>query len=92
MAGGKPYIPSVYFWRSLIDAGKRLQIRGQKKETYAKLVGSIVEVNPEAIPIKGVWEEFRISAVNPMTKGRMMVVRPRFNKWSCAFEVTINGD
>ena len=91
-AEGKPYIPSVYFWRAMIDAGKRLQVRGQKKATYSKIVGSVVEVNPDAIEIKGKWEAYRTSAVNPMTKGRMMVTRPMFNKWSCTFEVFVAGD
>ena len=88
----KPYIPSVYFWRAMIDAGKRLQVRGQKKATYSKIVGSVVEVSPDAIEIRGKWEPYRTSAVNPMTKGRMMVTRPMFRKWSCTFEVIVNGD
>lgn len=91
-AEGKPYIPSVYFWRALIDAGKRLQVRGQGKATYSKIVGSVVEINPEAIEIHGKYVEFRTSAVNPMTKGRMMVTRPKFDKWSCTFEIAVNGD
>jgi hypothetical protein len=91
-AEGKPYIPSVYFWRALIDAGKKLQVRGQKKATYSKIVGSVVEINPDCIEIKGKWEAYRTSAVNPMTKGRMMVTRPMFNKWSCSFEILVNGD
>ena len=88
----KPYIPSVYFWRAMIDAGKRLQVRGQKKATYSKIVGSSVEINPDAIELEGKWESYRTSAVNPMTKGRMMVTRPMFNKWSCAFEVNVSKD
>jgi len=89
---GTPYIPSVYFWRALIDAGKRLQVRGQKKATYSKIVGSVVEINPDAIMIKGKWDEYRTSAVNPMTKGRIMVSRPIFNKWSCSFEILVADD
>ena len=92
LENGKPYIPANYFYRSLIDAGKKLQVRGQKKATYSKLVGSVVEVNPEAIEIKGKYVPFRISAVNPMTKGRMMVTRPRFDDWVCEFEVTVTDD
>ena len=89
---GKPYIPSVYFWRAMIDAGKRMQIRGQKKATYSKLVGSVVEVNPDVIELKGKYIPYRTSAVNPMTKGRMMVTRPMFTKWSCSFEINVAGD
>lgn len=88
----KPYIPAVYIYRALIDAGKKIQIRGQKKATYSKIVGSIVEINPEAIVINGKYEAYRTSAVNPMTKGRMMVTRPKFNLWSCSFEIITNSD
>ena len=91
-AEDKPYIPAVYFWRALIDAGKRLQVRGQKKATYSKIVGSCVEINPAAIMIKGSYKPYRTSAVNPMTKGRMMVTRPMFEKWSCTFEISVAGD
>jgi hypothetical protein len=27
-----------------------------------------------------------------MTKGRMMVIRPRFNKWSVQFEIILNDE
>ena len=89
---GTNYIPAVYFWRSLIDAGKRLQIRGQGKARYSKLVGSVIEINPEAIPLKGKWVVYRVSAVNPMTRGRIMIERPKFDKWSCEFEVSVTDD
>lgn len=89
---GKPYIPANYFYRSLIDAGKKLQVRGQKKATYSKLVGSMIEINPECIELKGNYIPFRISAVNPMTRGRMMVTRPRFDVWACNFEITALDD
>ena len=92
LENGKPYIPGNYFYRSLIDAGKKLQVRGQKKATYSKLVGSVVEVNPEAVELVGDYVAFRISAVNPMTKGRMMVTRPRFDKWACEFEISVTDD
>ncbi len=89
---GKPYLPAVYFVRALVDAGKRLQVRGQKKATYSKIVGSVLSVEPEALPLQGKYVPFRISAVNPMTKGRMMVTRPRFDKWGSEFEIIVEGD
>jgi len=89
---GKPYLPAVYIQRALIDAGKRLQVRGQKKATYSKIVGSVVSIEPEALVLEGKYVPFRISAVNPMTKGRMMVTRPRFDKWASEFEIDVQGD
>lgn len=88
----KPYIPAVYLQRALIDAGKRLQVRGNKKATYSKIVGAVVDIEPEAITLTGKYVPFRISAVNPMTKGRMMVTRPRFDKWSLEFQIIVNDE
>lgn len=89
---GKPYIPAVYFRNSIVEAGKQFKITGKGKSTYSKIIASTVEVGPEAITNDHPWEVFRIAAVNPMTKGRMMVSRPRMNVWGCKFVITLNDD
>lgn len=87
----KPHIPAVYLKNSLSEASKQFKIIGKGKSTYSKLVASTVDVSPDMIPLNsGEYEVFRISAVNPMTKGRMMTERPRYNKWSATFEIIIN--
>lgn len=88
----KPYIPSVYFWSSLVEAGKQFKITGKGKSTYSKIIASTVEITPEAIMNDHPWEIFRIAAVNPMTKGRMMTSRPRMEKWGCEFSIILNDD
>jgi len=89
----KPYIPARYFEGCLIDASKQFKIQGKQKATYSKYVGATVRIEPEAITIKsGKWEPFTISAVNPMTKGRMMVTRPMFNEWVCEFQIICEDD
>jgi len=94
ISNGKSYIPSVYFRNCLIDAGKQFKITGSKgKSTYSKLIASTINIEPGIIFISpDKWTAFRISAVNPMTKGRMMVTRPKFDKWSCEFEAVLNDD
>ena len=89
---GKPHIPAVYFRNSLVEASKQFKITGKGKSTYSKLVGATVDVSPEMILIKGDYIPFRIAAVNPSTKGRMMVNRPRFNKWEVEFEIILNDE
>ena len=90
---GKPYIPSVYFRNCMIEAGKQFKIAGKGKSNFSKLIGSAVEIAPAIIHIEGEkYDIFRISAVNPMTKGRMMVSRPKFNDWVCNFEIITNDD
>ena len=88
---GNVCVPSTWVIGSIIDASKNFKIVGKGKSTYSKLVGSSVNVNPELLivtPQK--WEAYSISAVNPMTRGRMMVSRPRMDKWSTTFRLSFN--
>jgi len=90
---GKVYTPSTHLLGMLINAGKQFKIQGKGKSTYSKLIGSSVEVNPDVIEhIKQEWEEFTISAVNPSTRGRMMVTRPMMNSWELAFRLKFTDD
>jgi hypothetical protein len=87
-----PNLPAVYLRNAIVEASKQFKITGKGKSTYSKIVGSTVDVVPEFSEIKGGYIPFRIAAVNPMTKGRMMVTRPRFDNWSVAFEIVLNDD
>jgi hypothetical protein len=90
---GKICIPAVYFRNCMIEAGKQFKITGKGKSNYSKLIGSTVEVNPEMILLKpSDYETYSIAAVNPMTRGRMMTRRPRFNKWGAEFEIVLNDE
>jgi len=90
---GKPYVPSTYLRGALVEAGKNVKIAGKQRSTYSKLIGSTVSVAPDAISIKpGTWEPYTITAVNPMTRGRMSVTRPRFNDWSLSFSIIATDD
>jgi len=88
---GKIQLPAVYIKNSITEAAKQFKIVGKNKATYSKIVGSSVDVMPFYIEFEsGKYEIFRISAVNPMTKGRIMVSRPKFNKWSATFQIVLN--
>jgi len=84
---GKPYVPSLYLEGCLRESAKQFKIPGKGKATYSKIVGATVSVEPGCIVIDGGWEPFRIAAVNPNTRGRVMVTRPMFNEWSLSFDV-----
>jgi len=90
---GKPHIPGIYFRSSIVEAAKQFKIVGKGKATYSKLAGSTIQVKEEMIPITpGDYEPYRIAAVNPSTKGRMMVTRPRFNKWRAKFTIQLGDE
>lgn len=88
---GKTQLPSVYLKNCIVEASKQFKIVGKGKSTYSKLVASTVDIEPFMIELEaGKYEVFRISAVNPMTKGRMMTERPKYNKWKAEFEIILN--
>lgn len=89
---GKPYIPAIYLRNAISEAGKQFKITGKGKSTYSKILASTLEITPDAITNDHPWEVFRVAAVNPMTKGRMMVSRPKMNVWGCNFTIILNDD
>jgi hypothetical protein len=90
---GKTMLPAVYLKNCIVEASKQFKIVGKGKSTYSKLVASTVEIEPFYIDLNASkYEIFRISAVNPMTRGRMMTERPKFNKWSASFELILNDE
>lgn len=92
-AQGKPYIPATYLRGALVEAGKNIKIAGKQRATYSKLIGSTVSINPDAIPLNpNLWQPYTITAVNPMTRGRMSVTRPKFDNWGLKFEIMATDD
>jgi len=90
---GKTQLPATYIRNSIVEASKQFKIVGKGKSTYSKLVASTVMIEPFYIELKAnKYEVFRISAVNPMTKGRMMTERPKYNKWTASFDILLNDD
>ena len=89
---GKTQLPATYIRNSIVEASKQFKIPNHGKATYSKLVAATVQIEPFYIELQGDknYEVFRISAVNPMTKGRMMTERPKYNKWSASFEIILN--
>jgi hypothetical protein len=90
---GNPYVPATYIRNCLIEAGKSVKVQGKGKATYSKLMGSTIMIVPDAILITpGTWEPYTITAVNPMTHGRMTVTRPKFNQWKLKFSIIASDD
>jgi len=90
---GKIYTPSTHIYGSLVDAAKNFNIVGKKRATYSKIFGSVISIEPDVIiHKKQEWEVFSISAVNPNTRGRIMVHRPMLKKWEIEFEIIFNDD
>lgn len=80
--------PSVHIERALIEAGKKIRIKGQGKATYSKLFGSMISVFPDEIIHENQdVDVFKSLVVIPSTKGRIMRSRPILREWSLTFDV-----
>ena len=89
----KIYQPATHLVGCLINAAKSFQIRGKKRATYSKLFGSSINIVPDAIVHKiQDWDEFVTTAVNPNTRGRMIVKRPQLNEWELSFTIQVLDD
>ena len=87
-ADGKIYQPSNHIERALIEAGKKIKMKGSGKATYSKIFGSMVSVEPfELILEPQTYEIHKSLVVIPSTKGRVARYRPSFKKWKLKFEV-----
>jgi hypothetical protein len=90
---GEIYQPATHLFGCLVNAGNSFKIKGKGKSTYSKLFGSSLNITPEAIIHKNPkWEEFVTTAINPATKGRMIVKRPMFTSWELSFNIEILDD
>ena len=86
------YVPSEWIEGTLKNASKGFKMKGNR--TYMKAMAGMVEVTPEEIIIKPQeWVTDVRSAVNHnMRQARIIVQRPRFNKWALAFTLNIDDD
>lgn len=82
------YQPGCHIEAALIEAGKKIKVKGQGKATYSKLFGSMVSVCQEDVPhLIPKYEIFKKLVVIPSTKGRVMRYRPMFRKWKLQFYI-----
>ena len=92
-AEGTIYQPSEHIIKVLIDAGKKLKMKGAGKATYSKIFGSMVQVEPNAIPhLNPKFDIHKSLVVIPSTKGRVMRYRPKFDKWGLKFSVLFEDE
>lgn len=90
---GKIYQPSEHIIRTLIEAGKKIKMKGAGKATYSKIFGSMVSVEPYVlIHDNQDFEIFKKLVVIPSTKGRVMRYRPMLKDWSLTFDILFEDE
>lgn len=87
------YQPATHLDRALIEAGKKIKVKGQGKATYSKLFGSMASVEEfELLHLKQKYEIFKVLVVIPATKGRIMRYRPMFKDWELEFHINFEDE
>lgn len=90
---GNIYQPSTHIERALIEAGKKVRVKGSGKATYSKLFGSMVTIPQMDIPhLQPEWTVFKALVVIPSTKGRVMRYRPMFKEWKLQFIIEFEDE
>jgi hypothetical protein len=90
---GVLYQPATHLERALIEAGKKLKVKGSGKATYSKLFGSMVTIPNLDIPhLLKEWEFHKALVVIPSTKGRVMRYRPMLKDWELEFIVDVEDE
>jgi len=88
---GHIYQPASHIEGAMIKAAVNFQIEGKGKKTYKDLVKAALIVEPFAIPhIQTKFEVDKRTVV--IQRVRVLRCRPRFDKWSLEFTLTINDD
>lgn len=93
------YLPGSAISRLLRDAGASHKQRGSRK-SLRYIVPAAVIVSEDVIPLRNgdgrsPAKEFEVDSRPvsiPATKGRIMRHRPRLNKWSAVFSLTIDDE
>lgn len=85
---GEIYQPSEHILQAIIEAGKKIKMKGAGKATYSKIFGSMVFVEPDVLIHKiQKYEIYKKLVVIPSTKGRIMRYRPMLKNWKLCFKI-----
>lgn len=89
----KFYIPSAQVKGSLINGGAMHKSKvGNAKKSMKNIVAAMFFVTPEQLPLHKDYEIDKRSAVNRAIKGRVISIRPKWNKWETTFTLNVDND
>jgi hypothetical protein len=90
---GKFYLPCEHIRAALINGGTFLKSKvGVRTKSMKSIVAAMFMVNPEEIFLPDFDAIDKRSAVNKNVKARVMVVRPKWTKWTAEFKLCTGED
>lgn len=90
---GDYFIPAEHFKQSFIKGGAFVKAKvGNSKKSMKNIVAGMWRIEEPEIKLAKFHEVDVRSAVNKNVKARIMVYRPKWNKWSAEFTLLIDDD
>jgi len=90
---GKPYLPSEHIRGCLINGGGYIKSKvGSKAKSMKTIVAAMFMITPDIIPLNDDWIIDKRSGVNHNVKGRVIVIRPKWNDWKAKFTLSVDND
>lgn len=90
---GKLFLPSEHLRLALINGGGYLKSKvGVKTKSMKSIIAAVLMITPEEIIMPEYDEIDKRSAVNKNVKARIMVLRPKWLKWSASFDMILDND
>ena len=87
------YIPSEHIKGSLIGGGAMVKSKvGNSRKSMKNIVAGMFFIEEEKLRLPKKIEIDKRSAVNRNIKGRIIVVRPKWEKWGAEFTLLIDND
>ena len=90
---GEYFIPAEHFKQSFIKGGAFVKAKvGNSKKSMKNIVAGMWRISEQEIRIAKFDEVDTRSAVNKNVKARIIVHRPKWNKWKAEFTLLIDDD
>ena len=92
-ANGNYFLPAEHFKQSFIKGGGMVKSKvGNARKSMKNIVAGMWRIEEMELPLPKFDEVDIRSAVNNKIKGRIIVKRPRWNKWTASFHLLIDDD
>ena len=89
----KCYIPSEHLRGAFIKAGTYVKGKvGAQTKSMKSVVAAMFQISPFEIKMPDYDEIDKRSAVNRNIKARIIVIRPKWNKWKAEFTLLVDND
>lgn len=90
---GECFIPSEQLRIAFINGGTYLKSKvGTKTKSMKGIIAAVMQINPEMILLPDYDEIDKRSAVNKNIKARVIVIRPKWSKWTASFDMLLDNN